>query len=232
MKRFYADAAAVPAGDGWTVALDGKPIRTPGKRPLAVPTAALAGAIAAEWAGQRETVVPARMPLTQLANTALDRVGPQHAAIVQAAAAYAETDLLCHRAEEPADLVAAQAAQWQPLLDWAARTLGAGLVVTRGLLPVPQPQAALDAVTATIAALDVWRLTALQVIAGQAGSVILALAVDRGRIGAADADAAAHVDEDYQAGRWGRDAQAEARRRAVADEIAAAARFSALARPD
>jgi len=232
VKRFYERAGTRPEGEGWTVTLDDKPIRTPGKHPLVVPTAALAEAIAAEWAAQGETVEPAAMPLTQVANTAIDRVHPQRTAIVADAAAYAETDLLCHRADAPADLVARQAELWQPLLDWAGETLGATLVVTRGLLPVPQPQAALDAVRAEVEALDPWRLTAVRMITGQSGSILVALAVDRGRIDAAAADAVAHVDDDYQAGRWGRDAQAEARRRTVAAEIATAAHFAELARAE
>lgn len=229
MNRFYKAATAGPSETGgFTVHLDGRPIRTPAKQAMAVPTDALAAAMAEEWAAQAETIVPATMPLTQLANTAIDRIGPNRAAVIQALAEYGETDLVSHRAETPADLAERQAQAWQPLSDWAAQTHGIALVATGSLIAVAQPTESLAALRRVAEAQDQWRLTALQHATGLTGSIILGLALTLGRIDAVAADAAAHIDEDYQIERWGEDAEARARRNALRMELEAVERFLRL----
>lgn len=234
-KRFYKTAAASPVdggeeGSGFRVRLDGRPIRTPGGRPLTLPTEALAEAIAAEWQRQGERIDVASMAFTRLAATAVDRVAEGREAVIEMLLSYAGGDVLCYRAEEPADLAARQDERWQPLLDWAADHLGARLAVTRGILPVAQPEPAIAALGRALEGLDGWELTALAVIAQACGSLVLAFALARGRIGFEEAFALSQLDESYQIERWGEDAEAARRRRALHDDIRDAWRFMALAR--
>lgn len=229
-RRIYESVEVRGAEGGFAVTLDGRPVRTPTGHPLRLPTRALAQAIADEWAAQEETVRPPTMPLSQLAVTWIDKVTEGRAATVEAVARYAETDLLCYRAEEPDDLVDAQDAAWRPLLDWAASDLGARLTVTTGIVPVAQPEEAVAALRAAVEALDDVALTALSGAAAAAGSVVVGLALIAGRIDAAEAFAASQVDETHQAGRWGEDAEAADRRTRIRGDIEAAARFLALAR--
>lgn len=231
IKRFYTNASATPVADGAALHLDGKPVKTPGGRPLVVPSLALAEAMAAEWEAQGEMVIPAAMPLTQLASTALDRVGPERAHVTAELMKYAGTDLLCYRAEHPADLVERQTEGWQPLLDWAALVLDAPLVLTHGLVAIPQPEQTLTAIGHHLARQDVWRLTAIQSAAAAMGSVVLALALGEGRLDAEEAFALSQLDETYQIEQWGEDYEAADRRAALAADIAAAARLLELIRP-
>jgi chaperone required for assembly of F1-ATPase len=225
-KRFYEQAAVtVAGGGGHGIALDGRPIRTPGGVRLAAPNSALAEAIAAEWAAQEGEIRPLTMPMMRLAATAIDRVAAERAAIVDQIAAYGGSDLLCYRAETPAPLVERQAALWQPLLDWAAETHGARLAVTHGITHVAQEQAALDALRAAADALDDFRLAAVSQLTAGCGSLVIALAVSAGHIGAEEATAASLLDEKWQAEQWGEDAEATERRRTLAREIADAMRF-------
>ena len=221
MKRFYADAAAVAGANGWTVTLDGKPVRTPGRAPLDLPTAALAGAIAAEWASQDGTVAPATMPLTGFAYAAIDRVAPDPAAFAAALAAFAATDLLCYRADAPADLVARQAAAWDPLLAWARARYDVGFFITSGIVHAAQPSATLTRITAAYAVLDPFRLAALHPVVTICGSAVIGLAVAERHATAAAAFAAGQLDELWQAERWGSDplaAASLASRRAALDD--------------
>lgn len=227
-RRFWADAAVAAAAGGWQVLLDGRAVRTPAKALLVLPTRAMAKAVAGEWQAQGAEVAPATMPMTRMANTAVDGVGPRHAAVVAALAEWGGSDLLCYRAEGPAALVARQAAGWDAWLDWAADALGARLAVTTGLMPVAQPPAALAALRAAVAAQDAFRLTALHDLVTIPGSLVLGLAVAAGRLTADDAFALSRIDEDWQAELWGRDAEAaESAARKQAD-MAAAGRFFAL----
>ncbi len=232
MKRFYKEAAAEPGDGAFVVALDGKSVRTPGKQPLRVPTRRMADAIAAEWRDQGDEIVPVSMPLTRLANSALDSTAPNRAQVIDQVSAYGGADLLCYRAEEPADLIERQSAEWQPVLDWLGAAHGATLTVTSGILPVAQPPAALAAIVTVVAAFDDFRLTGLHAATAAAGSVALGLALATGRIDADAAWRAAHLDELYQEGRWGGDAEAASRREALRGEIAAAARFMVIAQDD
>lgn len=225
MKRFYKTAGVAEGEGGFGVLLDGRPVRTPGGRPLAVPAVALAEAVAAEWAGQGPELRPATMPLTQLVSTALDRVATQRAAVVDALLEYAATDLLCYRADEPSDLVEREGAAWQPVFDWAMLRFDAPLRTTTGLLPIEQPPEALAALRQAVERCDDLRLTAMQSLTAACGSLLLALAVAEGRLSGEEAFAASVLDELYQAELWGEEEEAVRRRAALRADILAAELF-------
>ncbi|HUN46322.1 MAG TPA: ATP12 family protein [Stellaceae bacterium] len=231
MKRFYKDAAVVEAGNGFSVSLDGKPVRTPAKQPLLVPSRALAEAVAEEWRAQGATVDPRNLPLTRLCSIAIDLVGPRREAVVAEIAKYAGTDLVCYRAEEPAELTARQHATWQPLIDWAALRFDAPLAVTAGVLPVAQAEETLRAFERAIAAYDTPRLAALHLATAACGSLVVALALVEGRIDAEAAFAASELDESFEIERWGEDSEQTRRRTALKADIALARRLVELLAP-
>jgi chaperone required for assembly of F1-ATPase len=210
------------------VLLDDRTVKTPKKSSLMLPTHPLAEAIAAEWAGQGERVDPASMPLTRLANTAIDGVAGREADVRSDILKYAGSDLLCYRAEAPAALMERQAAAWDPVLDWVETVLGARFILAKGVMPVTQPSEALTAVAANLEGLDAFRLASLHVMTTLMGSAVLALAHARGRLTAAEAWKAAHVDENWQIEQWGEDAEAAARRRRHWEELRAASRLLQL----
>lgn len=228
MKRRFWKAVAV--GEGNTITLDGKPVKTPMKAGLALPTPALAEAVAAEWAGQGETIDPFAMPMTRLANTAIDRVRLERQRIVAEIVGFAASDLVCYRAEEPADLVALQAKDWDPVLDWAMRRLDAAFIAGPGVTHRPQPEASLARVRALLSSRDEWFLTALHNFATLTGSGLLAAMLADGAITPEQAWAAAHVDEEWQASQWGADAEAAERRERRRGEFMEAWRFLLLSR--
>jgi chaperone required for assembly of F1-ATPase len=230
MKRVYAKATIRSAAGGWGVALDGRPMRTPGRNELILPNQALAGAIAEEWEAQRDDIRPATMPLTRLAATAIDRTAPQRDRVVADIANYAGTDLVCYRADHPPALAARQQSVWQPLIDWATLRYDAALAVTSGVIPAQQSAAALKAFAAAVAAQDNFRLTALHALTVACGSLVIALALLEGRLDAEAAFAASQLDETFQIEAWGEDAEAAERRQALAADIQSAARFIALLR--
>ena len=230
LKRFYTGVSIRPKPAGFEIALDGRPMRTPLGLALVLPTEALAAAVAAEWEAQKAEIVPAAMPLTQIASTALDRVSPNREYFRAAVAAYGRSDLLCQRAAAPADLVRRQEDQWGPLLGWAAARFGARLAVGAGVMPIAQPIEAVVALEAALAGLDDWTLAAAGVATAASESLVLALAVVDGRIGGEEAFALAVLDEVWQNERWGEDREAVARRNAIAADLAAAARFARLSR--
>ena len=234
MKRFWDNATAEPVGDRWQVLLDGKPMRLPGGAPLLLGQPGLAEAIAAEWqaAGGRKggEMSFADTPLTRLAGTAQERVAPNAEAVALELAKYAESDLLCYRAEEPAALVARQAAEWHPWLDWAAERYGARLEVTAGVMHRAQPASAVAALAAAVAAQRVSALAALGIIVPSTGSLVLGLAVAEGVLDAAGATAASQLDELFQAEQWGVEWESQERRERVAGEIALATRYLSLSR--
>lgn len=229
IKRFYKTAGVAAANGGFAVTLDGRPVRTPMGAPLQVPSAALAEALAAEWQDQGEQIEPASMPLTQLANTAIDRVGPLRGAVIDELLNYAGTDLLCYRAEHPAELATRQSGRWQPVLDWAMTRFDAPLLVVTGVMPVAQPAETLAALRRAAEAYEPYRLTALQMATAASGSLVLALALVEGRLDEAEAFAASQLDELYQAELWGEDEEAAARRDRLKTELTAAAAFARLA---
>jgi chaperone required for assembly of F1-ATPase len=227
-KRFYKNVS-VEARDGESaVLLDGRPVRTPKKLLLVVPTRVLADAIAAEWAAQGETIDPATMPLSKLAITARDGVADHKDEVAAEVVKFAGSDLLCYRAEAPEGLVALQAKAWNPVLHWLEHELGARFLLGEGVMPVEQSQAVLDGVARMVAPYDSMTLTALHVMTTLMGSAALALAHAKGRLSADDAWAAAHVDEDWQIAQWGVDVEAAERRAKRWREMQAASRFLEL----
>lgn len=209
-KRFWKDATVAQAPGGWTVHLDARPLKTPAKAPLVVPTPALAEMIAEEWAAQGEQIRPETMPATRAANTAIDRVRLHHAAVVAEIAAYGETDLLCYRAEGPAELAARQAAVWDPLLHWAETRFDLRFHRVAGVMPSPQPPETLARLKQIVAAQDAFALTALHDLVTLPGSLVIGLAAADGAFDPAGLWQAARLDEDWQAELWGRDDEAEA----------------------
>ena len=230
MKRFYKQARVKGAAGGHGVELDGRLVKTLGKRDLVVPSPALAAAMAGEWEAQQGEIRRETMPLTRLAGVTLDRGSIEREAVVQKAAGYAGTDLVCYRATRPPALVARQDAVWQPLIDWATERYDAPLVVTNGVIPASQPAASLAALAAVVAAHGDFALTALHAATTACGSLVIALALMEGRLDADQAFAASQLDESYQIEAWGEDGEQAKRRAALASEIEAAAQFISLLR--
>jgi chaperone required for assembly of F1-ATPase len=227
-KRFYKTVAVEDQGAGLALLLDGKTVRTPGKAPLVLPTRALAEAVAEEWRAQGERIDPATMPLTKLANSAVDGASGREQAVIEDIMAYAGSDLLCYRADAPRGLIEAQRKHWDPILAWAKSTLGAPLTLGEGIVHIAQPQASLDRLKDRLLGRDAFSLAALHMMTALSGSALLALAVAEARMTAEEAWQAAHVDEDWQIGQWGEDAEAAARRAAHRRDFAAAARLLSL----
>lgn len=230
-RRFWKKADIRPAGDGWEVVLDDKPVRTPGKKPLILPTEALAHAIAEEWDAQGDIIDPNAMPLTRAANSAIEKVAPQFDEVAAMLGEYGATDLLSYRAEGPDDLVRQQAQGWDPLIDWAATELKAPLRITHGVVPVDQDPATLARLRDEIRALDHFGLTALHDLVTLPGSLVLGLAVIRGRLTPEQAFTLSRIDEDYQRSMWGEDDEAREAAENRRAAIAQAERFWTLSRP-
>ena len=230
-RRFYKQAGFSEDPDGFRLTLDGRPANTPARNPLRLPNRALAEKVAAEWAAQETQIDPARMPLTRLANTAIDGVAPRLDAVAADLCAYAGTDLVAYRAGDPERLVAAQAAAWDPILAWARETFGARVILSEGVMHVTQPPDTVRALSDAVSQItDPFSLAGLHTLTTLTGSLLIALAVLEGRLTPAEAWAAAHVDETYQAEVWGRDAEAEARLDARRTEFEAAAEFAGARR--
>jgi chaperone required for assembly of F1-ATPase len=227
MKRFYKEAAAGAAGE---VTLDTRAVKTPARNPLALPTPALAEAIAAEWNAQGEEVRPRTMPLTGLANAAIDRVAPDKEAFAAGLASYGESDLLCYRAEAPAALVARQAAEWDPLLAWARRRYDVDFEIVAGVIHRPQPAATVARLQHAVVSRTAWELAALSPLVTLSGSLVIALALAEEAAALDAAWAAATLDESWQAEQWGEDEEAAARLEARRAEFEAADRFLRLLR--
>jgi chaperone required for assembly of F1-ATPase len=230
MKRFYQNVAVVadPTGAGFGIELDGKTLRSPAKAPLVMPTRALADAVALEWAEQGDEVAPATMPMMRIVSTAIDLVADRRDQICAETVKFAETDLLCYRADEPDALVHRQAAGWQPLVDWATLTFDAPFQIASGVMPVRQPVEVGQAVTTAVMAHDDFRLTALALATAACGSVILGLALLAGRIDGLAAFELSQLDETFQIEKWGEDAEAAKRRANLKADILAVDRFLRL----
>jgi chaperone required for assembly of F1-ATPase len=229
-RRFYKEVAVKDEEGGGSLLLDGKPVRTPGKASLKLPARALAKAVASEWRSQGERIDPLTMPLTRLANSAIDGVRGREQAVIDDIVRHAAFDLLCYRAEGPKALVEAQASHWDEVLAFARDELKAPFVLSEGIMHVVQPEASLARVRGEFAGLDPFSLAALHVMTALTGSALLALAVLRGKLTPQEAWAAAHVDEDFQISQWGEDAEAKARRENRFRDFAAAARTLSLLR--
>jgi chaperone required for assembly of F1-ATPase len=229
-KRFYQHAGCEETPDGCRLTLDGRPARTPARKFLLLPTCALADRVVAEWEAQAEVIDPSAMPLTRLANSAIDGVADRREEVAADLGAYAGTDLVAYRAGEPDRLVAAQAEAWDPIIAWARDALGVRLMLSEGVMHVSQPEDTITELREAIGEVDsAFRLAALHAMTTLTGSLLIALAVVHGRLTPEDAWAAAHVDEAYQASVWGADTEAEARLKARKAEFDAAAEIAALA---
>lgn len=229
-KRFYKEAGFSETDAGFGLTLDGRPARTPARNHLLLPTRALAERVAAEWQAQEDVIDPARMPLTRLANSAIDGVAERRDEVAEDLGAYAGTDLVVYRAGDPPRLVAAQGEAWDPIIAWAHETLGVRLMLSEGVMHVTQPEATIAGLRAEIGRVEgVFRLAALHAMTTLTGSLLIALAVLHGRLTAEQAWAAAHVDETFQSSVWGGDAEAEARLETRKAEFEAAAATAALA---
>ena len=228
MKRFWKSAAAAPSESGWSVELDGRPLRTPARAPLVVAAEALARAIAAEWNESGETVDPRAMPLTGIANAAIDRVAPDRQAFASALVRYAEGDLACYRAEFPRALTARQCESWDALLGWARRRYDVDFETTCGVMHVPQPENTVNRLGHAVAALDPFRLAGLSPLVTIGGSLVAALAVLEGARTPEEAWDMVTIDERWQLEQWGSDAEAEAALEARRRDFFAAAQFLEL----
>jgi chaperone required for assembly of F1-ATPase len=226
-SRFYD---RVSIGEGQAILLDGRPVRTPAREFLAAPSRHLAEAIATEWDAQRDVIDPARMPLTRLANAIVDGVARHPAPVAAEIEKYLGCDLLFYRAGEPKGLVADQSRHWDPILQWARDAFGARFVLAQGVTPVMQPAEAVIAAAQAIPR-DPWRLGAANSATSLTGSALLALALAHGRLNVEDVWTAAHVDEDWNMSRWGRDEQALERRAFKFAEMQAAALVLSALRP-
>jgi len=229
LRRFYKSAEVVAVdGGGFALRLDGRGARTPGKRPLVAPTSAVAELIATEWAAQGETIEPMAMPATRLANSAIDGVADALAETRAVIADYAAADLVCYRADAPEALVALQSAAYDPILAWARDKLGARFATTVGVAHVAQPEAALATARAAVESYaDPFAVAALHVMTSLTGSLLMALMTAEGALTPEAAWRVAHVDEDFQIGRWGEDDEAKRRRAARWRDFEAAAKVIA-----
>jgi chaperone required for assembly of F1-ATPase len=230
VKRFWTEVAVAPEGEGLSVRLDGRPVRTPARAALILPGTALAETIAAEWRAQGEEIDPRTMPMTGLANAAIDHVAPDPAAFLRPLARYAEGDLLCYRAEAPQALIAREAEAWDPLLAWARTRYDVAFEVTSGIVHRPQPEATVRRLTAALATRGAFQLAAMAPLITIGGSLIVALAVAEGTLEAYAAFDLTEVDEQWQAEQWGDDPLAIPARDARRRDFTAAARFLNLLR--
>ena len=209
MKRFWKQVSTSVEGDGWAILLDERAIRTPARSPLVVPTEALGAAIAEEWRSLEGEIDPGAMPLTGLANAAIDRIAPDREAFASGLAKYGETDLACYRSEWPPELVKRQQSSWDELLAWGRRRYDVDFATTSGLLHVPQAQATIDRLGQAVAELDVFHLAGLSPLVSTGGSLVAALALLEKAITPEAAWAAASIDERWQLEQWGGDLEAQ-----------------------
>lgn len=231
IKRFYTDVSVDAVDDGlYAVFLDGRAVKTPGKADLQLKTLGLGDALAAEWRAQGEKIDPSTMPLTQIACTAIDRISANRSEIEGLIARYAETDLVCYRANAPSDLVEMQSEHWQPLLDWLAGEQAIQLSSTKEILPLPQDPVALAKVMNIVQGFDDHELSVVSVVTQASGSIVISLALAYGTIRADQAAKASQVDEIHQSQLWGLDHEAEVRLQSLNTDILAAETYLRLHR--
>ena len=230
-RRFYKQTGIVEKDGMFLPALDGRVLKTPTGAALCLGARPLAEAIAQEWQDQGDIIRPHTMPLMQLAGTAIDRIAPRQSEVVAELVRHAETDLLCYRADEPADLAERQARFWQPITDWATARFDVGFVIVSGLMPASQPAATLERLGAWLGARDAFRLAGIHLASASMGSLLLAIALAEGRLSADEAFAASQLDETFQIERWGEDEEASRRRAVLRGDVAAAHRLLTLLGP-
>lgn len=227
-KRFYKTVQAQTADDGYSILLDDRDLKTPGRRLIVLPTESLADAIAGEWEAQTSHIDPSTMPRTRIATTAIDRVAEDKGPAVSEIVSYAGTDLVCYRADDPVELVDRQAAAWDPLLEWIRVALSVHLVSTSGIIHVDQDAAQIQHLDTIVSALDPLTLTALHTLVTIAGSTVVGLAILHGRLTAREGFDVSRIDEQFQIDQWGEDAEAAARAKAYWEEFEAAAEVLTL----
>ena len=225
MKRFYKDVAWRTTGDGFEVTLDDRPLRTPRRRPITVPTEPLARALVREWSEQEDEIRPDAMPITRLVTTALDRVAAHRRDVLDELSGYGAADLVCYRAETPAELVDRQAELWQPLVDWILHRYDVALMVTSGVIPVVQPETATAPLALALQPLSDLEVMALHTVTTATGSLVIALAVLEGQVHGEAAWAAGLADELYLFEVWGEDFEAKLRHEGLRRDILAAERL-------
>jgi chaperone required for assembly of F1-ATPase len=228
VKRFWKDVSVEQDGEGWSITLDGRPVRTPAREALIVPNQALAEAISEEWRSAEGDIDPRAMSLTGLANAAIDRVAPDRQAFAQGLARYAEADLACYRADNPRELVEQQARAWDALLGWARRRFDVDFATTAGVTHVVQPPATVERLSHAVAALDAFRLAGLSPLVTIGGSLVAALAVLEKAMTAEEAWDAVSVDDRWQIEQWGADTEAENALASRRRDFTSAARFLEL----
>ena len=228
MKRFWKNVAIAREAGGFTLTLDGRPVKTPGRVSLLLPNLELTEAVADEWRAVGEDIDPRAMPLTGLANAAIDRIGTAHASFATSLAAYGETDLLYYRAESPDPLVERQAAAWDPLLDWAGARYDVHFETATGVMHHPQPPATVTRLAEAVMELDAWRLAGMSPVVTIGGSLVAALALLEGHATRDTIWAAVEADEDWQVEQWGDDDIAIKARETRKGDFDAGARFLSL----
>lgn len=230
MKRFYKDVTVVPGETGFELQLDGRPVRTPARAALALPNVRLAEAIADEWRAQGDMIDPRSMPFTGLANGAIDQIAPNRESFAADIARYGESDLLCYRAEGPAELNAREAAAWDPLLDWARGRYDVAFRVTQGIIPVEQPAETLERLGGAVAIFDPFTLAGLSTLVTLSGSLVCGLAIVEGGYDGDMVWTASEIDEAWEVEQWGDDAEAAARSARRKEEFAMAVAFCGMTR--
>ncbi len=230
-KRFYDQVEVGECAEGFTILLDGRRVKTPGRLALGVPSRVLCEKLAEEWAAQGSHIDPSRMPLTRMVNSALDGVAEQHGQVVASIAEYAGNDALCYRAHAPVELAAQETRVWDPLLQWAHGVLGVRFALGVGIMPLVQDERVVPAVEGLLESVDPLRLAALHTITGLTGSAVIALAAMHDAFPAGDLWDAAHLDEDWNIAQWGTDSEAEERRSYRREEFDAAIEILNLLRP-
>lgn len=228
MKRFYKEVAIRADGAGFDILLDGRPVRTPARAALSLPNERLADAVAGEWRAQGDTIDPLSMPFTGLANGAIDQIEPNRESFATGIARYGGSDLLCYRAEGPAELIEREAAAWDPLLEWAQHRYDVAFRVTQGIIPVAQPVETLERLETAVAAYGALTLAGLSTLVTLSGSLICGLAVVAGGHDAESIWTASEIDEAWEIEQWGEDAEAAARSAKRRTEFLAARDFCAL----
>jgi len=232
MKRFYETVSLKPEADGYGLVLDNRPVKTPARAALIIPGLALGEAIAEEWRGQGEHIEPATMPLTQHVNAGIDRIAPNRADVLEELVRYAETDQCCYRADEPEELIARQAAAWDPLLEWAKDTHGLSFAVTSGIMPAAQPQQTLDQARSLIEPMPDCAISALHTVTAISGSLVMGLAARDQQLSDASLFECALVDELFQVEQWGADEEAQERRTGLRTALGSACTLFSLLKSD
>jgi chaperone required for assembly of F1-ATPase len=209
VKRFWKEVSTAARDGGWEILVDDRTLRTPARALLVVPTEPLAKAMAEEWRSTADEIDPRTMPLTGLANAAIDRIAPERQAFAGGLARYGEADLACYRSDWPPELVTRQSESWDKLLEWARRRYDVDFSTTSGLLHVPQAQATIDRLSEALAELDAFHLSGLSPLVSNGGSLIAALAVLEKAIAPEAAWDAVSIDDRWQFEQWGSDKEAE-----------------------